>query len=97
MVEGEGGGVAAAWVAVLRFAPLGSLFVVSTVLLVHCGSAAVMFLVAAACLPLQNYALSLPAVMGPLAAPLSPWLWYGLVVIVSGLLSYGVGAECAER
>jgi len=94
---GGGGGVAAAWVAVLRFAPLGSLFVVSTVLLVHCGSAAVMFLVAAACLPLQNYALSLPAVMGPLAAPLSPWLWYGLVVIVSGLLSYGVGAECAER
>ena len=90
---GGGGGVAAAWVAVLRFAPLGSLFVVSTVLLVHCGSAAVMFLVAAACLPLQNYALSLPAVMGPLAAPLSPWLWYGLVVIVSGLLSYGVGAE----
>ena len=90
---GGGGGDLAAWVAVLRFAPLGSLFVVSTVLLVHCGSAAAMFLVAAACLPLQNYALSLPAVMGPLAAPLSPWLWYGLVVIVSGLLSYGVGAE----
>ena len=90
---GGGGGGVAAWVAVLRFAPLGSLFVVSTVLLVHCGSAAAMFLVAAACLPLQNYALSLPAVMGPLAAPLSPWLWYGLVVIVSGLLSYGVGAE----
>ena len=75
------------------FSAVSSLFVVSTVLLVHCGSAAAMFLVAAACLPLQNYALSLPAVMGPLAAPLSPWLWYGLVVIVSGLLSYGVGAE----
>jgi uncharacterized membrane protein YgcG len=89
---GGGGGVAA-WVAVLHFAPLGSLFVVSTVLLVHCGSAASMFLVAAACLPLQNYILSLPAAMGALAAPLSPWLWYGLVVIVSGLLSYGVGAE----
>ena len=90
---GGGGGDLAAWVAVLRFAPLGSLFVVSTVLLVHCGSAAAMFLVAAACLPLQNYALSLPTVMGALAAPLSPWLWYGLVMIVSGLLSYGVGAE----
>ena len=75
------------------FSAVSSLFVVSTVLLVHCGSAAAMFLVAAACLPLQNYALSLPAVMGALAAPLSPWLWYGLVVIVGGLLSYGVGAE----
>ena len=83
----------APWVAVLRFAPLGALFIVGAVLVDHCGSATAMFLVTAACLPLQDYALSLPAVMGGLAAPLSPTLWWGLAITVSGLVGYGMGTQ----
>ena len=75
---------------------------VSTVLLVRPlrRPAAAIFLVAAACIPLQNATVLplAPRCHGPAEARraalgLSPWLWYGLVVIVSGLLSYGVGAE----
>ena len=51
-----------------------------------------MFLMTAAMLPLHNYALSQHLIMGPLAAPLSPSLWYGLLIIVCGLSAYGFGA-----
>jgi nitrate/nitrite transporter NarK len=77
---------------VASFAPSGALWLLGGALVDRYGSATVMFLLTAACLPLQDYTLSQQLVMGEQRAPLSPSLWEGLAVIVAGLVAYAVGA-----
>ena len=81
------------WAIVLGFMPLGCLFIVGAVLVVHMGSATAMFLVTAACLPLQDCLLSLRSIMGSNAGSVSSFTFAGLAVIVGGLVLYGWGAS----
>ena len=89
-IGGDGGGQ---WAIVLGFMPLGCIFIVGAVLVVHMGSATAMFLVTAACLPLQDCLLSLRSIMGSNAGSVSSFTFAGLAVIVGGLVLYGWGAS----
>lgn len=87
----------------LKFAPLGTLFIAGAVGLVHVAGAApttrgsgaaVMFLVCAFCLPIQNFALSARWVMGPHRSGVSDgWDWAGLAVICVGIVSFALGGR----
>lgn len=57
-------GCAGAWVDVIAFIPMGGLYIVSQILLIHFASASYMFLATAFLLPLQNVVLSWRLVMG---------------------------------
>ena len=53
-----------AWIDVVAFIPMGGLYIVSQILLIHFASASYMFLATAFLLPLQNVVLSWRLVMG---------------------------------
>ena len=57
-------GCSGAWIDVAAFIPMGGLYIVSQILLIHFASASYMFLATAFLLPLQNVVLSWRAVMG---------------------------------
>ena len=61
---GGAGDCEGAWVDVVVFIPMGGLYIVSQILLIHFASASYMFLATAFLLPLQNVVLSWRLVMG---------------------------------
>ena len=60
-------GCSGAWIDVAAFIPMGGLYIVSQILLIHFASASYMFLATAFLLPLQNVVLSWRAVLGAAA------------------------------
>ena len=62
--EDTSDGCSGAWIDVAAFIPMGGLYIVSQILLIHFASASYMFLATAFLLPLQNVVLSWRLVMG---------------------------------
>ena len=83
-------GCEGAWADVVAFIPMGGLYVVSQILLIHHAGAVHMFLATALCLPLQNVVLALPAVMGAEAGRVDGWTFVGIAVTTAGLILYAL-------
>eukprot|EP01044_Picomonas_judraskeda_P023166 COSAG03_NODE_5994_length_1135_cov_2.324324_1_plen_97_part_00 len=76
-------GCAGAWVDVVAFIPMGGLYIVSQILLIHFASASYMFLATAFLLPLQN-------VVRIIVTPHSRYLFHTHLCILTSYRVFGM-------
>lgn len=86
-------GCEGAWVDVALFIPMGGLYVVSQILLIHYASASYMFLATAFLLPLQNVVLSWRWAMGKHAGTIGPATFVAIAVVAAGMVMYAAATQ----
>jgi len=95
LFQGVGGSkdeCATAWRSVLLFAVPGAFYLISEFQVVQIASATTFFLLAALQLPIQDFLLSLPIIMGDLHSTFHPSFAVSIVIVAAGLAVYGYGA-----
>eukprot|EP00471_Norrisiella_sphaerica_P010967 CAMPEP_0184497658 /NCGR_PEP_ID=MMETSP0113_2-20130426/37150_1 /TAXON_ID=91329 /ORGANISM="Norrisiella sphaerica, Strain BC52" /LENGTH=285 /DNA_ID=CAMNT_0026884869 /DNA_START=470 /DNA_END=1327 /DNA_ORIENTATION=+ len=86
-----------AYLYTLMFAPLGVVFIVMQLFVTVYAGSTLMFLVIALSLPLQNFFLASDFIMGSNAGTFYRTDFYGLVVIIVGLLAFILGQRLSFR
>ena len=90
--QADDGSCVGTWVYAATFIPMGGLYLISQILVIHYAGASFMFLVTAMCLPLQNVVLSQGWAMGSQKGTLTAATYVAIVIVTIGMVAYGAAS-----
>ena len=90
--QADDGSCVGTWVYAATFIPMGGLYLISQILVIHYAGASFMFLVTAMCLPLQNVLLAQKWAMGSHKGSLTAATYVAIVIVTIGMVAYGAAS-----